>query len=195
VRRNTFVTEPDSPGSLPGQKAPAPAGGRGNRPRGGSPGPVKTRWVFKAAAAAIIIVMVIGVASFSTIRVNPDLPPAPGARYPYTTTYEVIIPVGREITVGGTPILILSTGDVLLMKIGNTTEQFTNGQTKTISERTARITTLGFTILETGYMIEATYRGMAGDQADFYLVVRTSNQVPQFLLGRLLPPEVTARPV
>ena len=42
--------------------------------------------------------------------------------------------------------------------------------------------------------LDATYLGRSGDTAQFSLTFRTSEQVPSFLVGRLLPPGVQARP-
>ena len=44
-------------------------------------------------------------------------------------------------------------------------------------------------------MIDATYRGMVGEKADFYLVIKTSRQVPSVLIDRILPAGIMARPV
>jgi hypothetical protein len=149
----------------------------------------------KIAAIIIVILVVVAAAGFATLTVIADLPPASGALYPYTITYDVLIPEGQTFSVGGTPLLILSTGDQLLMKVGDRTESFTIGQTKTITERTAKVTTLGIPITETNYMIDATYRGMVGERADFYLVVKTSRQIPSILIDRILPDGIMARPI
>lgn len=149
----------------------------------------------KIAAVVVIILVVVAAAGFATLTIVADLPPASGALYPYTITYDVLIPEGQTFSVGGTPLIILSTGDQLLMKIGDKTEPFSIGQTKTITERTARVTTLWIPVVETNYMVDATYRGMVGDRADFYLVVKTSRQIPAILIDRILPAGIMARPV
>jgi len=45
------------------------------------------------------------------------------------------------------------------------------------------------------FKVDATYQGKSGDTTQFYLAFRTSQQVPSFLIGRLLPAGVQARPV
>ncbi len=89
---------------------------------------------------------------------------------------------------------MLTAGDELLMKIGDNNEKFVIGQTKTISEHRAVFRVFGLDTLSTNYKIDATYRGLVGDHADFYLIVRTSDQIPSFLIERILPGEIQARP-
>ncbi|MDD1716250.1 MAG: hypothetical protein LUQ01_04560 [Methanolinea sp.] len=89
-----------------------------------------SRTGFKIAAIIVVILVVVAAAGLATLTIIADLPPVSGALYPYTITYDVLIPEGQTFSIGGTPLLILSTGDQLLMKIGDRTESFTIGQTK-----------------------------------------------------------------
>ena len=146
------------------------------------------------AGAIIGIIVILVIAAFLTLSVQADLPPDPGTVYPYTTTYAVLIPDGLPIRIAGTPILVLTAGDELIMKIGDQNEKFVAGQTKAISERRAEFRALGIPLLSTNYLIEATYRGRSGPNADFFLIVRTSRQVPSFFIERILPAEIQARP-
>ena len=178
--------EPDKPPSPPpSSKGPdlAPSGGKKKR-RG---------WI--AAAVILIIVIVIASSAYLSITVNPDIPPPPEAVLPYRATYEVLIPEGQDLAIGNTDILILSTGPELTMKIGDRREEFVVGQTKTITERDALVTVLGFRVFEMTYRIDATYQGMTGDQADFFLILFTSQPVPDILIQRLLPGQIQLRPV
>jgi hypothetical protein len=49
-------------------------------------------------------------------------------------------------------------------------------------------------VLETDFQIFLTYKGVNDNRAYFDLIIRTEKQVPEFLLQRLLPPEIDARP-
>lgn len=80
------------------------------------------------------------------------------------------------------------------MKIGDRNEKFVAGQTRNISERRAEFVVLGIPVFSTNYLIEATYRGRSGPDADFSLMVRTSRQVPSSLIERVLPAEINTRP-
>lgn len=162
-----------------------------------SPGPEQSkkkqsRLLVAGGILAIVIILIL--AAFLSISVEPDLAPDQGATYPYTTTYAVLIPEGKLIQIAGTPIIALTAGDEMILKIGDKNEKFVIGQTKTISERRALFKVLGVSLLSTNYRIEATYRGSVGSNADFYLIIRTSKQVPSFLIERILPAEIQAQP-
>ena len=172
---------------------PHSGGGKDERP----PAPPTEKKIprFSLIAGAVIgIFVILIIAAFLTLSVQADLPPEPGTVYPYITTYAILIPDGLPIRIAGTPILVLTSGDELIMKIGDQNEKCVAGQTKTISERKAEFRALGIPLLSTNYLIEATYRGRSGPNADFFLIVRTSRQVPSFLIERILPVEIQARP-
>ena len=164
-------------------------------PKGGTPQETgKSRSVLKIGLAILFILIVLAVIAFLTLSVDPSLPAEPGTRYPYTTTYAVQIPDGQQVMIAGTPIIVLSTGDELILKIGDTNEKFVAGQTRTISERKAVFRILGAEILSTNYKIDATYIGRLGNHAEFYLIVSTSDQVPSSLIEQILPGEIKAHP-
>jgi len=147
------------------------------------------------AIAILCIVLIVIAAALVTLTVQADLPPEPGTTYPYTTTYAVLIPEGKPVSIAGMEIIVLASGDEMLMRIGDRTEKFVVGETKTISERHAVFRTLGIGIFSTNYRIGATYRGKSGGLADFYIVIATSRQVPSFLIERVLPPSIQARAI
>jgi hypothetical protein len=70
------------------------------------------------------------------------------------------------------------------------------GEDRVISERRAIITTLGaVTLLDTHFQINLTYKGENQNRAYFDMAIHTSQQVPDVLLRRLLPPEMEAQPM
>ena len=99
------------------------------------------------AIAILCIVLIVIAAALVTLTVQADLPPEPGTTYPYTTTYAVLIPEGKPVSIAGMEIIVLASGDEMLMRIGDRTEKFVVGETKTISERHAVFRTLGIGIL------------------------------------------------
>jgi hypothetical protein len=52
----------------------------------------------------------------------------------------------------------------------------------------------GIPVLETDFQITLTYKGSTGDNANFDMTVRTSNQIPEYVIGRLIPPSMNAQP-
>lgn len=147
------------------------------------------------AIAVLCFFLIVVATALATLTVQADLPPEPGTTYPYTTTYAVLIPEGKPVSIAGMEIIVLASGDEMLMRIGDRTEKFVVGETKTISERHAVFRTLGIGIFSTNYRIGATYRGKSGNLADFYIVIATSRQVPSFLIERVLPPSIQARAI
>ena len=148
------------------------------------------RWVLYAV---VVIVLILAAAYLSIGVVFSEAPPA--AAYPYTTTYQVFFPASQVVTIGNSEIIAIPTGDQVTLSINKEASIMSLGETKTIQERRAAISILFVKILDFDFKIDATYRGRSGDTTQFYLAFRTSEQVPSFLIARLLPASVQARPV
>lgn len=143
-------------------------------------------------AAALVLILVT--AAYLTIGVVISEAPA-AASYPYTTTYQVQIPSSETVKVGNAEILAIPTGDQVTLSINKEPKVMSVGETRTIQERRAHITALSLGLMDFDFRVEATYQGQSGNSALFALAFRTSEQVPSFLIERLLPPNVQARPV
>jgi hypothetical protein len=141
------------------------------------------------------LLVVVAALGWLTLSLDPALPAQPGAVYPYTSTYDLQAPDGQSLMIGNTAFLVLTAGDEAHMKIGDSRETLAVGETKTITEKRAVVKTLGVTVFDTNYRIDATYRGLVDNKADFSVTVRTSSQIPQFLIDRMLPGEMKVRPV
>jgi hypothetical protein len=150
------------------------------------------RWILYA----VVVLLVILAAAYLTIGVViTEAPPA--AAYPYTTTYQVSLPNSEMVTVGNTEIIAIPSedGSQVSLSINKEPKDIGKGETKTIQERQATITVLWLPITVFDFRIDATYLGQSGAASQFYLAFKTSRQVPSFLIERLLPPNVQARPV
>lgn len=143
----------------------------------------------------LFLILLIGViAVFATLNVT-MYAPIQGANYPYTTTYNVWFPLGKTVTVGGIDMVALSTQDEMMIAVGGQTQKLVVGEDKLISERRAVVKTLGITVVDTNFQIYLTYRGLSDPAtANFFLAVRTSQQVPQFIVNLLLPKDIQAVP-
>jgi len=148
------------------------------------------RWILYAI---LVIIVILAVAYLTIGVVISEAPPA--ASYPYTTTYQVFLPASEKVTVGNAEIIAIPTGDRATLSINKETKEMGVDETRTIQERRATISALFLKIMEFDFRVDATYRGRSGDAAQFYLAFRTSQQVPSFLIERLLPASVQARPV
>ncbi|MCP1661664.1 MULTISPECIES: hypothetical protein [Methanocalculus] len=143
----------------------------------------------------LLVILLIGVvAVVATLNVV-IYPPVDGATYPYTTTYDVWFPLGKAVTVGGIDMVALSTEDEMMIAVDGATEKLEVGENKLISERRAVVKTFGLTVVDTNFQIYLNYRGLSDPRtANFHLAVRTSEQVPQFIVGMLLPRDIQAVP-
>jgi hypothetical protein len=140
------------------------------------------------------ILLLILIAGYLTIGVViTEAPPA--ASYPYNTTYQVFLPASEKVTIGNADIIAIPVGERVTLSINKENKDMGIGETKTIQERRATISALFLKIMEFDFRVDATYRGRSGDTTEFYLAFRTSQQVPSFLIERLLPASVRARPV
>jgi len=148
------------------------------------------RWILYA----VVVILVILAAAYLTIGVVISEAP-PAASYPYTTTYQVFFPASQVVTIGNSEIIAIPTGDQVTLSINKEPSVMSVGQTKTIQERRAMISALGVKFMDFDFRVDATYQGRSGDTTQFYLAFKTSQQVPSFLIERLLPAGVQARPV
>jgi hypothetical protein len=148
------------------------------------------RWLIYAAALVLIILT----AAYLTIGVVISEAP-PAASYPYTITYQVSLPLSEKVTIGNAEIIAIPTDDQVTLSINREPRVMGVGETRTIQERRAHISALSLGLMDFDFRVEATYQGQSGNSALFALAFRTSEQVPSFLIERLLPPNVQARPV
>lgn len=160
---------------------------RQDEPRGMS---MKSKLIIGITGLLIVILIV----AFLTIGVTTTTV-SEGASFPYTTTYGVSFPEGETITIGNTHIIVLSYENEMVADIDGDREKLVVGETREMAPRHAKVTILGTPLLETDFQILLTYKGVNDNRAYFDLTVKTEKQVPDFLLRRLLPSEIDARPV
>ena len=150
----------------------------------------ETRILIGAIAAAIVIVIIAAVLTF-TVNVSDS---ASGGSLPYGTHYKVTLPDGEAVTIGNSRISVMAYGDSVMTSVDDTKEQLVVGQTRVISPRHAVISVLGIPVYQTDFQITLQYLGSTGTKDNFELEIATSKQVPAFLLDRLLPASVNAQP-
>jgi len=155
----------------------------------------KHRYILLTVLLVILVIGIILVITVSTLSIDLQLAPLGGVSYPYTTTYSVEMEEGIPHDIGGIKIVFLSIDDEIFLRIGEEKVKMETGEKKTITERRAKITTLGFPVLDTNYMIVAQYLGMSGKNANFHISLKTSEQVPGYLIDRILPGDIRAVPV
>lgn len=161
-------------------------------PRKGKEGGLSTGT--KITIAVIGLLIIILAAAFLTITVTTTTV-VESANFPYTTTYGVSFPEGETITIGNTRILVLSFNNEMVSDVDGDREKLVVGEDRIIAPRHARVTTLGIPVLDTDFQILLKYKGVRENRAYFDLTVKTEKQVPDYLLRRLLPREIDARPI
>ncbi len=151
------------------------------------------RWHY-AVIGVIVVFFILVAAAWFSLSVVADLPVTSDKPYPYTVTYHVSVPDGKELTIGGVPFLAVSAGDEAIVKSGETRERIKVNETRTIAERRAKVTTLGIPVIDTNYRMNVTFSGTRGEFDVFDISLQTSSQVPSFLLDRTVPAGMAARP-
>jgi hypothetical protein len=142
----------------------------------------------------IAVVVIVSILAVLTLTVAVLESPT-GNSFPYTTTYRVSIPDSQSITIGNSQILVLTMGNEVDTSVDGSKERLAIGQERTISARYARISALGFPVIDTDFQIVLKYIGPSGSNALFDMKVMTSRQVPEFIIRRIIPPSMNAQPM
>jgi len=143
-------------------------------------------------ALVVIVIVFAAIAWFSLSETVTSV--TPGTPLPFTTNYAVSFPEGQTTTLGNSRINVMWFENELITDIDGAKQKLVVGEERVISERRGVIKTLGvITLMDTNYVINLKYKGERDNRAYFDMAVRTSKQVPDILLKRMLPPEIDAR--
>jgi len=155
----------------------------------------KTGWSTgaKVLVGIIAVVMIIAVIAIVTLTIQ-VLDSQSGTEYPYTTNYRVTLPDGEPITIGSSHILVTSYNDELIAEVDGTKEKLVVGQQRVINPRHAQVTIMGLPLIDTDFQITLTYLGSTGTNANFDMTVKTTRQVPEFIISKLIPAKMNAQP-
>jgi hypothetical protein len=177
-----FMTKPGIRHSMTDHPPHAAARGEGGLKK-------ETKILIGALACIIVLVAVAAYLTF-TVDVSTSVT---GAALPYETHYNVALPDGDSVTIGSSRIAVMAYGDSVTTDVDGNREQLVVGQTRIISPRHAAISILGIPIYNADFQINLQYLGTSGTSDKFDLTIKTSKQVPSFLLDRLLPASVNAQ--
>jgi len=139
---------------------------------------------------AIVLVALIAVFTLTIAVMETEA----GTNFPYVTSYKVTLPDGEPVSLGNTRIAVMTYGNEVVADVDGTKEKLVVGQQRVITPHTARIAALGIPLLDTDFQITLTYLGQTGNNANFDLTVKTSKQVPEIALRRLIPANMNAQP-
>jgi len=148
----------------------------------------------KVLLIVLAIFAIVLIAAYFTITLEQS-PPYANVTYPWSTTYEVLFPDGKQVFIGSTSIIALTYQDEVIIDVDGNREKMVLGEERLISERRAAIKVLGIPIVETNYQMFIKFIAVEDKNIKFNLTLKTSRQVPQFLINRILPSEIQAHPV
>jgi hypothetical protein len=165
-----------------------------NRQNTGSQGTGGWSTGTKVLLGIIALVIVIAVLAVVTLTIA-VLDTKAGTEFPYSTNYRVTLPDGERIMIGSSSILVTSYDNELIADVDGTKEKLVVGQQRVLAPRHAKITVMGVPIIDTDFQITLTYLGSTGSTANFDMTVKTSAQVPELVIKRLIPPAMNAQPI
>ncbi|MCK9580276.1 MAG: hypothetical protein M0Q92_07475 [Methanoregula sp.] len=140
--------------------------------------------------ALVVIISILAVVTLTVAVIDSQT----GTSFPYTTTYRVSIPDGEPVTMGTTKILVMTYEDEVVTEVDGVKEKLVVGQERIISPRYARVSALGVPMLDTDFQITLKYLGTSGNNALFDMNIKTSKQVPEMVISKLIPPKMNAVP-
>ena len=144
-----------------------------------------------AAIGVVALLVIVAALTFNITFTNATA----AASYPYTTTYDVVFPNSEIVKFGNVEIIAIPQDDRVTLSVNKNPQTIALGETKEISARKAGVSIFWITLMEFDFKLLAEYRGQVGNDARFYLSTKTSQQVPAFLVERLLPGNIRAQPV
>jgi hypothetical protein len=150
----------------------------------------KSTGLLIGVVAGIILVIIAAALLTFSVMVTTGVS---GESLPYVTHYTVALPDGEAVTIGSSRIAVMAYGDSVTTDVDGNREQLVVGQTRVISPRHAKITILGIPLYNADFQFTLQYLGSTGTKDNFDLTVKTSQQMPTFLLDRLMPASVNAK--
>jgi hypothetical protein len=139
--------------------------------------------------AIVVIVSLLAVVTLTVAVIDSQT----GTSFPYSTSYRVSLPDGQPVTIGSTKIVAIAIGDEVTTDVDGNKEKLTVGQERVISPHFARVSTLGIPLIDTDFQITLKYLGTSGNNDLFDLTIRTSKQIPEMVISKLIPPGMGAQ--
>jgi hypothetical protein len=148
----------------------------------------------KILVGVIALVVVIALLAVVTLTVA-VIDSQTGTSFPYSTTYRITLPDGQPVTIGNTKIVAMTYGNEVTTDVDGNKEKLTVGQERVISPHFARISALGIPLMDTDFQITLKYLGPSGSNALFEMTIKTSKQIPEIVISKIIPPGMGAQPV
>ncbi len=141
--------------------------------------------------ALLVVITFIAIITLTVVVLDSQA----GTSFPYRTSYRVTLPDGEPVSIGTTKILVLTYENEVVTEVDGVKEKLMVGQERVISPHYARISALGIPLMDSDFQITLNYLGTSGKDALFDLTVKTSKQIPEIIVRRLIPPGMNAQPI
>ena len=132
------------------------------------------------AGITVLIVLVVFLA-VGTLTIT-VLDSQTGTSFLFSIGYHVSLPDGEPVTIGNSRIIVLVFGDSVDTSEDRNKEKLVVGQTRVTSPHFARISTLGIPVIDTDFQNTLTDLGASMSNALFDLTVKTSKQIPGWVI-------------
>ena len=151
--------------------------------------PVHTRLYLLIAIIAILFAVV-----YLSIDVETTTPFG-SESYPYMVTYNVTFPASEEIKIGNNELFAIPEDESVVLSVNGERKDLSYGTEYNMQEIGIRAKIIGMDMYKTDAKISLGYKGKIEENANFYLRVSTSKQIPEFLLSMTIPSEINAEPM
>jgi hypothetical protein len=141
--------------------------------------------------ALIAVICVVAVVTLTVAVIESQT----GTSFPYSTNYRVSLPDGELVTIGNSKIIVMVMGDSVDTSVDGKKEKLVVGEERVISPHFARISVMGIPLIDTDFQINLKYLGASGKNALFDMTVKTSKQVPELIIRRLIPSNMNAQAI
>ncbi len=151
--------------------------------------------LFKGLLLLIVLIVVAVAVGYLTFDAYGNQSPW-GDSYPYVATYDVLLPDSSEVFFGNVPVISISSGNDVTLKIGNERQILSIGTPVEFQPAHMTVKMYGLTLRENDYHLTITYRGLVQNQLDFLVYARTSEPpMSSWMTGLIVPSRATVRPV
>lgn len=151
--------------------------------------------LFKGLILFIAIIGVVVVAGYFTFEAYGNQS-VWGDSFPYVATYDVLLPDSSEVFFGNVPVLAVSSGNDVTLKIGNERQILSIGTPVEFQPAHMTVKMYGTSIRESDYHLTITYRGLVENRLDFLVSARTSESpMSSWMRDLVVPSQATVRPV
>ena len=139
----------------------------------------------------IILIFLIIFAGIIIISADVNITGAPDKSYAYDTTYNVWVPLDKELSLGGYKIIALSpsSGENMMISLGGVTYPLVVNEVTYVPDQIATLTIFwgGVTVMQIQYDVDLTYLGNTDNkEAAFKMVISSNQQLPEFLISFFL---------